>query len=250
MANSRLQDYWLTLRSHPSTEPVAEVWGWRPASGVLRCRTAKENTAAPHRLERQGTAAHPSELRVKWRPARDSAESPHSIGIREHAGGQGRGLDDATGGTAAGPAAPWRWVAAAGPTAAVLDRELSPATSYQVVVRDERTGAVSHPLRMRTSARPSDAMHTVAWRISEYTFDVDFLQNHDAADARTLPLYVMNSGAINESCYSGFVQGLRPHFRPHPTDIRAPHHPSRGVRRALLGGHACGMLIWACDPMW
>ena len=29
----------------------------------------------------------------------------------------------------------------------------------------------------------------------------------------------------------------------------ALHHSSRGVRRALLGAHACGMLIGACDPM-
>ena len=39
------------------------------------------------------------------------------------------------------------------------------------------------------------------------TFDVDFLQNHDAADSRTLPLYLQYSGAINESCYSGFAPG-------------------------------------------
>ena len=26
-------------------------------------------------------------------------------------------------------------------------------------------------------------------------------------------------------------------------------HPSRGVRRALLGGHAYGMLIGTCNPM-
>ena len=43
--------------------------------------------------------------------------------------------------------------------------------------------------------------------ISEYTFDVDFLQNHDAAQAKTLPLYIQYDGAVNETCYSGFAPG-------------------------------------------
>ena len=29
----------------------------------------------------------------------------------------------------------------------------------------------------------------------------------------------------------------------------ALHRSSRAVRRTLLGGHPCGMLIGACDPM-
>ena len=178
-------DYWLTLRSHPSIEPVAEVWGWRPAAAVLHCRTSTENTAAPHRLRRQGDTPHESELRLEWAtagagvPRAEAAAgvprggtpiAAHSVGIRTQGG-----------------LSPWRWAAATAPSTAVLSG-LPSGTAWEVTVRDDTTGAVSDPLIMRTAA--PGAMHTTAWRISEYTFDVDFLQNHDAAEAKTLPLYI------------------------------------------------------------
>ena len=45
------------------------------------------------------------------------------------------------------------------------------------------------------------------------------------------------------------VQGLRHYFGPCLTASPALHHSSRAVRQALVGGHADGMLIGACDPM-
>ena len=45
------------------------------------------------------------------------------------------------------------------------------------------------------------------------------------------------------------VQGLRHHFGPDLTYYAALHHTSRAVHHALLGRHADGMLIGACDPM-
>ena len=194
------RDYWLTLRSHSSTEPVPEVWGWRPATGEsLRCRTARENTAAPHHLRRRGESAHPTELSLTWAAAAaggGGGQAGYSIGARRTRANPG-------GSTHSGQlqASSWRWTAAAAASTAGTLRELPPGTVWEVVVRDEATGAVSEPLTMRTAAAGS--RHTVAWRASEYTFDVDFLQNHDAADARTLPIYLQYSGAINESCYSG-----------------------------------------------
>jgi len=200
------REYYLTLRSHPSTEPVPEVWGWRPAGRAVRCRTASESRAAPHRLRRSGDTPHPSELRLEWRPREGSDATTHSVGIRR--------MDAA--------ADAWRWVKAPAPSSATL-RSLDSASSFEVVVRDEATGSLSETLVMRTSS--IGARHSVAWRASECkchslialtslnkqlppdTFDVDFLQNHDAADSRTLPLYLQYSGAINESCYSGFAPG-------------------------------------------
>ena len=38
-----------------------------------------------------------------------------------------------------------------------------------------------------------------AYRISEYTMDVDFLQNHDAASQGAMPVYAQNGGAMNET---------------------------------------------------
>ena len=52
------------------------------------------------------------------------------------------------------------------------------------------------------------------------------------------------------------VQGLRHYFAPYRTHLPALHHCSRGVQglrhhfafaSTLLGGHARGMLIGACD---
>ena len=45
------------------------------------------------------------------------------------------------------------------------------------------------------------------------------------------------------------AQGLRHHVGPHLTSVSALHHLPRAVRYALLGNHADGMLIGACDPM-
>ena len=45
------------------------------------------------------------------------------------------------------------------------------------------------------------------------------------------------------------VQGLRHHFGPSLRDIWALYHPTHAVYCAILGYHACGMLIGAYDPM-
>jgi len=36
------------------------------------------------------------------------------------------------------------------------------------------------------------------YRISEYTFDVDFLDNHDTGTYESIPLYVQNGGGYSE----------------------------------------------------
>ena len=42
--------YYLTLRSHPSSEQI--VWGWRPAAAPVRCSTTAERPDAPNSLRR------------------------------------------------------------------------------------------------------------------------------------------------------------------------------------------------------
>ena len=71
---------------------------------------------------------------------------------------------------------------------------LAPGAMYEVVVRDDATGEVSDPERMRTSA--VGAMHVAAYRISEYTMDVDFLENHDAASLDAMPLQLRAAAKV------------------------------------------------------
>jgi hypothetical protein len=75
--------------------------------------------------------------------------------------------------------------------------DLMPGSLWQVVVRDDMTDRLSDPLEMRTSSQ--GALHSVAYRVSEFLFEPDFLGNHDAADKLAMPVYVQNNGAKNES---------------------------------------------------
>ena len=68
--------------------------------------------------------------------------------------------------------------------------------------------------------------------------------------ARTTATSSLGHLITRSSFYGAAVQGRRHHFGPCLTHFPAlHHHPSRAVWSDLLGGHACGMLIGACDPM-
>ena len=221
------QTYHVTVRSHPSSENI--VWGWRAPEAEVVCMTAAVRLHAPHSLRRQGLAPSERAIALTWSPAvvppsgAHQVEAPttakhyhhHQVGVRRLGGG---GLAEGA----------WRWEPAAAPVAAPVAAPaasvaaaaarrgleqpqqlqsqpqythelvgLAPGAMYEVVVRDAATGEVSDPLLMRTST--VGAMHVAAYRISEYTMDVDFLENHDAASLDAIPVYVQNGGAMNES---------------------------------------------------
>ena len=50
---------------------------------------------------------------------------------------------------------------------------------------------------MRTAA--PGVIYTAPYRISEYTFDVDFLQNHDTGTSESIAIYVQNGGGYSEA---------------------------------------------------
>lgn len=105
-------------------------------------------------------------------------------------------------------AAQWRWERAATMAGSAPEHELQGLASdewFEVSVRDAR-GGQSEPLRMRTAA--VGTLHTMAYRISEYNFDVDFLENHDGCgDRRAMAAYVQNGGAMNESAIERYEGG-------------------------------------------
>ena len=217
------QTYHVTVRSHPSSDNI--VWGWRAPEAEVVCMTAAVRLHAPHTLRRQGDAPSERAIALTWSPAvvrpsgAHQVEAPttaehyhhHHVGVRRLGGG---GLAEGAWRwepAAASVAAPAASVAAAAARRGLEQRQqlpsqpqythelvgLAPGATYEVVVRDDATGEVSDPERMRTST--VGAMHVAAYRISEYTMDVDFLENHDAASLDAIPVYVQNGGAMNES---------------------------------------------------
>eukprot|EP00966_Prymnesium_polylepis_P212079 4912499-Prymnesium_polylepis.1 len=65
------------------------------------------------------------------------------------------------------------------------------ALSEPAVCTTASAGAVSKETKPSPCSAPSQSRFLKVYRISEYSFDVDFLANHDAADADSMPLYLM-----------------------------------------------------------
>ena len=212
--------YYLSVRSHPSEYNI--VWGWRESTDAPSvCTTAATRTDRPHSLARVGITPSSDSVTLTWSPPKPSASSPQStqqhrrtsVGYRR----VGAGGDVGT----LGAADAWRWeevhakhaghhakfqadaesaslVPSQNSTNTNVDthrqpeqhtlKGLAPGSVYEVVVSNDNGVTVSDPYRMRTSV--TGATHTTAFRISEYTFEVDFLQNHDAASP--LAMHVNN----------------------------------------------------------
>lgn len=168
-------EYTLSVRSHPSDFNI--VWGWRLAGASFKCKTTAERADAPSQLRRVGDSPHESEIALRWSPVDGAAA--HAVGTR---------LADEGGA--------WRWEPADTP-AAHTARSLASGQRYEVAVRDEATGIISEPLLMRTAA--PGVIYTAPYRISEYTFDVDFLQNHDTGTKESIAIYVQNGGGYSEA---------------------------------------------------
>ena len=95
----------------------------------------------------------------------------------------------------------------------------------------------------------SPALVTLEIKAARFT-----LLGHDSV-LRHITAYVAGTNVRIESVrfvdpgwYKGFDIIWDHVFLP-PTHSSALHHPARAVRPTLLGGHAGGTLIGACDPM-
>lgn len=182
--------YYLSMRSHPAQSNI--VWGWRAATPRIKCVTMPARMEAPNSLKRVGDSPSAHSLVLGWvaadvqRADRHRAMSmrpAHVVGVRK--------LGTST----------WRWEPVAMTASQHEVGGLEGGQVWEVIVRDELTGELSDALQMRTST--PGAQHVTAYRVSEYTFDVDFLENHDAANQAAMPVYFQNGGALNESASSG-----------------------------------------------
>eukprot|EP00755_Sulcionema_specki_P035359 Sspe_Gene.21737::Locus_8176_Transcript_1_1_Confidence_1.000_Length_1423::g.21737::m.21737 len=160
--------YWLRVRSHPSSEPsIAYGPSWRPYSPPVICTTRPTPPGAPHSLVRVGGPST-SAITIQWTSPSQQQQQAAEVGLREHG-------EEA-----------WSWSAAASPHSHTFDH-LTPATSFDIAVRTG--GMTSDPVVFRTAVPGKN--YTTMYRLSEFSFDVDFLENHNSASIEAMPLYLM-----------------------------------------------------------
>ena len=180
--------YHLRLRSHAKNETLG--WGWRQAAGgAVACSTAAPHIGAARSLRRRAAAAQPSAAAValEWEePLKGARPVRYEVGVRQR-------------GTLA-----WYWATAHNRTAHSVEL-LSPSSAgwHEAAVRAVPSGIVSEIYPFRVEA--PDLIHTEVFRISEFQFDVDFLNDHNGADSLAMPLF-LGFGAVNESSGLGHAR--------------------------------------------
>jgi len=189
--------YLLSVRSHPSASTFG--WGWRKPTAALSATCATTDgdaAAAPHTLRRAaGSAASEDSVSLSWAaaaaPEAAAAMAYHEVGVRR-AGEVSFAWQRATGTIDS---------SSGGGVHSHVLRSLRGQTSgeWEVVVRAQPSGATSDVGLFRTLA--PGVKYTQAYRIAEFTFDPDFLGNHDGANRMAMPVYVQNRGGVNETDY-------------------------------------------------
>lgn len=183
--------YWVTVRSHPRANRI--VWGWRsPVAAAILCATKPEPRGAPRGVARVGNAAA-HEFSLTWLPpaaeasparsAGPATNHTYSVGVRLVA----RELVPSDTGSDTATRA-WSWSPVPPGALEATIRNLPAASTMEVTVRTDATGVASDPVLFRTTRAGS--RYNTLYRISEYTFDIDFLQNHNSADLESMGIYV------------------------------------------------------------
>ena len=151
--------YYLRLRSHASNETLG--WGWRQAGGAVACSTAAHLRGAPHSLRRR-VAAQPGAVVLEWEePLHGARPTRYEVGVRQ------RG------------ARAWSWGAAHSRTAhSLFTATVATGGWLEAAVRAVPSGIVSEGYPFRVDP---ELIHTEVFRISEFQFDVDFLNDHNGA---------------------------------------------------------------------
>lgn len=190
--------YWITWRAHTPGPNVSLAVGWSTNTPAVACRTAPTPLGAPHGLERKGPP-EPTTISFCWKHPAGAGLGGARVSYVA-AGGDG-GTDGQSVGsvTVAVPPSSRRQVRGAEDRHMCTTLEgLASQSAYSVVVGASPTGRRSDPVIFRTSSRahaagdmaPDVAISTAVYRVSEYTSDVDFLQNHDSGSIGALPPYL------------------------------------------------------------
>jgi hypothetical protein len=171
--------YVFRLRSHPASAPSI-VWGWRnaTANATVRCETRPTPMGSASRLRRTGDL-EATAIELNWDAPASSAAAMVRVArlgdVVVELGATVRAHDH-------------RWARAIriprGVRTARIDG-LQAGSTYAIAVRVEGA-TVSDSVVMRTAQHAgrsnTSVMYTTMYRVSEYTYDIDYLRNHDSAD--------------------------------------------------------------------
>jgi hypothetical protein len=239
--------YSVGVRAHPGDAPSA-VWGWADYAAPIVVSTRPSPDGAPHSLRRAGEPAT-DDFTIEWDGAVDAQVGLLRLDAAEYASDAWVGATD------------FEWQQAVGHRHTA--RGLTAGSVYAVRVRRGDAAPASDAVVFRT-LRGDGTLHTQAYRISEYQFTVDFLQNHDAASADAMPIYIMDHNPINTSSISPHWDGCQaalPSILPgmHGAGLSCLHYADQHKRPEVTA--ACGNFStkddsvgwdvhWYCGTGW
>jgi hypothetical protein len=186
--------YYMRWRSHPAGTQRNIGWDWRPATKAFACTTRPTAVGAPHSITRGPLAE--DQITLAWAApshgpslaAAATEQAGYSVGYRTMAP---ETIEDHT----------HRWLEANASNLTATLSGLKPGCTYGIVVAATtsshpsdspdggRSRAISDEVVFRTAAKgfsTGDVRYTAMTRVSEFTDDVDFLDNHDSATSAAL----------------------------------------------------------------
>jgi hypothetical protein len=202
--------YWLRWRCHPTAAQRNIGWDWGEYTQAVACATEPADAESlPSQLHREGDLAEDS-ISVAWAAPTGavSAGAEHLIGHRVAGGRHVDGQDQ--------DAFVWSSVAAASQSPAPPQQQravlmgLAPGVTYDVAAAvrlPDGTVRRGPALPLRTAA--PGVRYTQMYRISEFTDDVDFLDNHDSATSAALAVLLARMAKqvnVSQTCLDKLAQ--------------------------------------------
>lgn len=191
------KEFYVTVYAHPQTADL--VWDWKQVTMPSACSTLAVKRTVPHTLRREGSLALDS-INVSWQAPLDSPLN----GFLRHEIGHTQKVENARGGGV------WTWQEIPSHENNARLVGLVPDSTYLVRVRavsvsstkgvEVETNHASDSIELRTG--PLVGNYSQVYRISEYQFQPDFLDNHDAGDIDSIPIYVMDHNPITTASIS------------------------------------------------
>jgi hypothetical protein len=182
--------FFVTVYAHPQTADL--VWDWKQVTAPKQCSTMAVGRKVPYGLQREGPLAR-SSIDVSWTPP---LEAPVG-GYHHQEIGYSRKSNERDAGAA------WTWTHVSKEQSRHQLNGLVPDSTYRIRIRAVSMSLAPQEgdsIELRTG--PLVGSYTQVYRISEYQFQPDFLDNHDAGDIDSIPIYIMDHNPITTASIS------------------------------------------------